>query len=223
MNNAVLFDLDGTLTDPKIGITRCIAHALERLGRPIVPPDELTWCIGPPLVASFPTLLGSEDPVLVDQAIALYRERFTEIGLFENAVYEGVPEMLDTLRASGYQLFVATSKPLPYAIRILDHFALADAFENVYGSGLDGSLSDKGDLLIHALMDADLVPETTFMVGDRKHDVLGARRAGLECLGVLYGYGSQSELTEAGAAVLCATPDFVADEIIFRRSSRFPE
>ncbi|RYG48763.1 HAD family hydrolase [bacterium] len=222
LQSAVLFDLDGTLTDPKPGITGCISYALEKLGHPSLPPDDLVWCIGPPLAMSFPTLLGSDDPELVTRAIGHYRERFTDIGLYENEVYDGVPEMLATLQEGGYRLFVATSKPLPYAVRILDHFGLGHHFEAVFGSGFDGSLSDKGDLLAHALRKSDLDPAHAIMVGDRMHDVSGARRAGLDCLGVLYGYGGESELREAGAVALCAAPADVTRRVTSRRSSRFP-
>ena len=138
MNNAILFDLDGTLTNPFEGITLSIRHALKELGAHVPEQKELLWCIGPPLRTSFPRLLGTDDPTSIERAIALYRERFATVGLFENARYDGVLEMLGALKSDGRKLFVATSKPRVYAERIIERFALAPLFTRVYGAELDG-------------------------------------------------------------------------------------
>ena len=204
MMDAIYFDLDGTLTDPKPGITRSIQYALQRLDHPTIPTeDELTWCIGPPLRTSFVRLLGDHT---ADRAVALYRERFSDIGLYENRVYDGIGEVLTTLRASGHRLFVATSKAHVFADRIIDHFGLRDHFEHVFGAELDGTRADKSHLLAYALKQATVDPAKTLMIGDRSHDMVGAKNNGMKGIGVLYGYGSRDELLQAGAQHVCATP-----------------
>lgn len=212
MKGAVLFDLDGTLTDPSPGITRCVNHALERLGEPARDPDSLLWCIGPPLRASFETLV----PGRADEAMQFYRERFADVGMFENSVFEGVPEMLDDLRRDSV-LFVATSKPTIYATKIIDHFGLSDRFRAVYGSELDGTRSEKGDLVRYVADTERLVPGDGVMVGDRKHDVLGARQVGMRSVGVLYGFGTREELDQAGATQTCGSPFEVPGAVRFVR------
>jgi phosphoglycolate phosphatase len=209
--DAIYFDLDGTLTDPKIGITRSIRHALIKLDRAAPPEDELTWCIGPPLRGSFQTMLGFDD--LADRAVSLYRERFADIGIFENSVYPGVTDILSVLAASGRRLFVATSKPAVYAERIIDHFDLRGYFERVFGSELDGTRADKTELLDYALKATGVDPQRAAMIGDRRHDMIGARNNRMTAIGVLYGYGSEAELVEAGAHHVCATPQAVLEHI----------
>jgi len=204
MTGALFFDLDGTLTDPKVGIVRCIGHALDALGVPVPADDDLLWCIGPPLRTSFAQMLGGE--TRVEQAIQLYRERFSTIGMFENAVYDGVPELLGTLNDRGHRLFVATSKPHVYAAQILDHFELSGFFERVFGAELDGVRADKTDLLAYAIRETKVQPETAWMIGDRKHDIIGARANAVNAVGVLYGYGSRDELEQADAHALVARP-----------------
>ena len=207
--DAIFFDLDGTLTDPKPGITRSIQYALDKLGQPTIPTeDELTWCIGPPLRASFVKLLGEAS---ADLAVSLYRERFSDIGLYENSVYPGVVDVLTALRQSGHRLFVATSKAHVFADRIIDHFDLREHFERVFGAELDGTRADKSDLLAYALKTAAVESSHAIMIGDRSHDMIGARNNGIRGIGVLYGYGSEQELTAAGASQLCATPKAVLD------------
>ncbi len=205
---AIFFDLDGTLTDPKPGITRSIQYALQKLDHPAIPSeDELTWCIGPPLRASFVKILGGEDHA--DRAVALYRERFSDIGLYENAVYDGIAEVLTALSQSGQKLFVATSKPHVFAERIVEHFGLRHHFEYVFGSELDGTRVDKSDLLAYALKTTAVDPAKTLMIGDRSHDMVGAANNGMKGIGVLYGYGSRDELIGAGALHVCATPQAI--------------
>ena len=203
--DAIYFDLDGTLTDPKPGITRSIQYALQKLDHPTMPTeDDLTWCIGPPLRASFVRLLGAETSA--DLAVSYYRERFSDVGLYENGVYDGIGDVLTSLRASGHRLFVATSKPHVFAERIIDHFGLRSHFERVFGAELDGTRVEKSDLLEYALRQASVDPSKTLMIGDRSHDMVGAKNNGMKRIGVLYGYGSRDELLEAGAHHVCATP-----------------
>ena len=205
----IFFDLDGTLTDPKPGITRSIQYALDKLDRVVPSEDELTWCIGPPLRASLKKLVGTDD--LADKALSLYRERFAGIGIFENEIYPGIEETLSVLAKSGRRLFVATSKPGVYAERIIDYFKLRVHFERVFGSELDGGRSDKTELLRYALEATRVDPLQAIMIGDRSHDMIGARNNGMIAVGVLYGYGSKDELVGAGAHQVCATPQGLLD------------
>lgn len=202
----LLFDLDGTLTDPKTGITRCIQYALTMLGRDAPHADELEWCIGPPLRHSFARLLDSSDEGLVTQALLLYRERFAETGLYENRVYEGIPEVLSALRRQGYRLFLATAKPRIFAERILDHFDLADFFETIHGSDLNGQLTDKPSLVRHILATEGLPPDRTMIIGDRRYDIIGGKANGLQTGAVTYGYGSREELEAEAPDLLFDTP-----------------
>jgi phosphoglycolate phosphatase len=199
-----IFDLDGTLTDPKLGITRSIQYALERLGEPVPQADALTWMIGPPLIRSFAKLVGE---VAAPEALALYRERFSTVGLSENAVYPGIPKALAQLRAQGVRLFVATSKPHVYARPIVEHFGLSAYFEAVYGSELDNRNADKADLLRVLIREQALDPREAVMIGDREHDAIGARANGLAAIGVSWGYGSRAELAAAGVAMIADSPD----------------
>jgi phosphoglycolate phosphatase len=207
----LFFDLDGTLTDPKPGITGSIQYALEKLDRAVPSQDELTWCIGPPLRASFVALLGGEEHA--DRAVALYRERFGDVGLFENSLYPDIPAVLATLAQSPRRLFVATSKPHVFASRIIEHFGLAGHFERVFGSELDGTRVHKADLLAYALAETGVDPSQALMIGDRSHDVVGAIANGIDAVGVTYGYGSGEELIEAGAISLCASPGVIPQVI----------
>lgn len=206
---AIYFDLDGTLTNPKPGITRSIQYALGKLDRAVPSEDELTRCIGPPLRASFKKLLGTDD--LADTALSLYRERFGDIGIFENEVYPGIERTLSVLAESGRRLLVATSKPVVYAERIIQHFKLAGYFERVFGSELDGARADKTELLGYALQATRVDSARAIMIGDRSHDMIGARNNGMTAVGVLYGYGSKAELVDAGAHHVCATPQKLLD------------
>lgn len=202
----LLFDLDGTLTDPKEGITKCIAHALTRMGRTPPPLDELAFAIGPPLRPTFGRLLETDDRELVEAALAAYRERFATLGLFENALYANIRESLQAAHGAGHRLFLATSKPHVYATRILDHFGIASVFSGIYGSELDGRRDDKGELIAHLLANEGLDATNCRMFGDRLHDVIGAAKNGVEAVGVTWGYGSHDELTTAGARALCHAP-----------------
>ena len=206
--HAVCFDMDGTLTDPTLGITNCIRYALERLGREVPSADELTWCIGPPLLQSFEAML--RNAAEAERALVLYRERFGDVGLFENEVYPGIVELLEACRLEGLRLFVATSKPAVYAERIIEHFGLSHLFEAVCGAELDGTRSDKTELLRWVVAEQGFAACDAAMVGDRRHDIIGARNNGIRAIGVTYGYGSREELEEAGADEVVDSPDGVA-------------
>ena len=203
---AILFDLDGTLTDPREGITRSIAYALGRMGVEPPPLAELTFAIGPPLRASLARLIGTESADAVERTLAFYRERFADVGLFENAVYDGVAETLAALSGSGATLFVATSKPRVYAERIIRHFALDAHFVAVHGCELDGTREDKRELLAHLLPHHGLDARRATMIGDRGADMVAARHHGLRAVGALWGYGSREELEAAGAHACCGGP-----------------
>lgn len=207
----ILFDLDGTLTDPRAGIVGSIQYALAKLGQPVPADSELLRFIGPPLRDSFRELLDTTDDAPVEQALAFYRERYSAIGLFENNVYSGIPEALEALRVRGHTLFVATSKPGVFAQRIVEHFHLADYFRTIWGSELDGTRSNKASLIAHVLQQEKLSPRETVMVGDRSHDAVGARANEIVPVGVLWGYGDEQELTAAQCKLLLRTPADLAN------------
>lgn len=203
----ILFDLDGTLTDPAEGITKSVAYALESFGIHVEDCTQLYPFIGPPLLESFPDFYGFS-PEQTQQAIAKYREYFADRGIFENVPYPGIHQALATLKENGKRLLVATSKPTVFARRILEHFELLHYFDFVGGSDLEGTRGKKGQVIAYTLKEMGIAdPSQAWMVGDRMHDVLGARENGLECAGVLYGYGSREELQQAGAALLLETVD----------------
>ncbi|MBC7805668.1 MAG: HAD hydrolase-like protein [Akkermansiaceae bacterium] len=210
----LLFDLDGTLTDPGPGIIGCIAYALTALGFPTPSQEVLRSCIGPPLQTTFPALLGEQpgESSLTNQAIALYRDRFVRVGMYENAVYSGIPELLARLQDARCRLYVATAKPTVFAEEIVRHFGLATYFAAVYGSELSGERSDKSELLAYLLRRENIPPETAIMIGDREHDILAATACALfAAVGVTYGYGSAEELRQAGADALCGAPEGLGD------------
>jgi len=215
--SALLVDLDGTLTDPAEGIVGCFRLALEALGQNPPPAAELTWIIGPPLRRSFARMLGEMgDP---EEALDIYRRRYSSEGLFEATVYEGVSEALTDLRASGTQLFLCTAKPVVFAERILSRFDLGRHFNGVYGAELDGRYEDKGDLIARILHEQELDADDCCMWGDREQDVLAASRHGIPTIGALWGYGGADELRAAGAAALCESPSQVP--AAFRTVARF--
>lgn len=199
MYNTILFDLDGTLTDPAEGITNSVAYALEKYG--ITPPErqELYCFIGPPLTESFKKYYGFSDSDAVE-AVQVFREYFREKGIYENVMYEGIDSLLAELKAAGKTVVLATSKPEPFAGQILERFDLIKYFDVVAGATFDESRVKKDAVIAYAL---DQLPPTNasnvIMVGDREQDVTGAARCGIACIGVLYGYGSREELVGAGA------------------------
>ncbi|NJK78416.1 MAG: HAD family hydrolase [Chloroflexaceae bacterium] len=213
--NAVLLDLDGTLTDSEPGIVRSIAYALEQLGAPVPPPTVLHDWIGPPLHDTFTSYLGTT--TLADRALAAYRERYVPIGMYENDVYPGIPALLTDLHEAGVRLYLATSKPQPYARLILEHFDLLRFFTYAGGATLDGRISTKaaviGDVL-DQMSSADHA--ACVMVGDRSHDIEGARTHGLRCIAVRYGYASVAELQ-------ASQPDAMAASVAELRALLLPE
>ena len=206
---SVLFDLDGTLTDPFVGITRSIDHAMAKLGRLSPAAEDLGWCFGPPLKTSFAVLLDTEDQALLDAAVAHYRERYSAVGKFENTLIAGIPAILAELGANGVSMWVATSKLEISAVEIVDHFGLAPHFRAVHGAKADGRHASKHDLVGHILEAEGIRPDRTVMVGDRSHDVLAAAAHGIPTVGVSWGYGAPGELEEAGAASVATFPSQV--------------
>lgn len=212
--DVLLFDLDGTLTDSAEGIMNCAEHALNVMG--ITEPDrsKLLRFIGPPLVDSFMDFYGMnrEDAM---KAVAAYRERYPVKGIFENRVYEGIPEALDLLKNGGKRLAVATSKPEVFALRILDYFDLAKYFEVVTGAELSGERNAKAEVIDECLKRlGNPNKETVLMIGDRKHDVEGAKLCGVACAGVKFGYAEENELENAGADYVFDTPMQLAEAVL---------
>lgn len=201
MTTSIFFDLDGTLTDSRTGITACIQHAMNEMGHVAPSQNELLWCIGPSLLTSFGTLVGVENAA---NGLALYRERFAATGWKENMPYPEIDQVLEQLCEAGHRLYVATSKPHIYANRIIDHFGMDEYFTKVYGSELDGTRHDKTELLKYALNDTQSAANA-IMIGDREYDVIGARANDMRFVGVTYGFGSEKELTDAGATRLVKT------------------
>lgn len=200
----ILFDLDGTLTDPMQGITKSVQYALRSFGIEPPPLEKLTKFIGPPLKGSFQNFYGfSENDA--ELAVAKYREYFSETGIFENEVYPGIPLLLSALKRQGKQLYVATSKPLVFAERILRHFELETYFDFIGGSFLDGRRVEKEEVILHVLEQNKIEPSKAVMVGDRCFDTKGAHAAGIAAIGVLYGYGSREELSAAHADAIAET------------------
>ena len=210
-HDVLLFDLDGTLTDPKPGIVGCIRFALDQLAIACPGDDALVQYIGPPLRATFGTLLATADAQRIEEAMAFFRQRFSTTGLFENQVYDGVPAMLERTSPMVAAAYIATSKPAVYAERIVRHFGLDQHFRKVYGAELEGRYDDKAELLAHLLATERVSPEAAVMIGDRAVDMRAAKANGLRAIGVLWGYGSERELVDAGADTLCRTPNDLAD------------
>ena len=206
MYKYLLFDLDGTLTDPKEGITRSVQHALRHFGIEVSDPDTLTPYIGPPLIPSFMEFHGLTREQ-AEEALRVYRERFSVVGLFENEVLHGVPEMLRALKEKGRYVAVASSKPEEYVRRILEHFDLLQYFDEVVGASMDEKRSAKKDIIEEALHRMGKSPgdREILMIGDRKHDVEGAKQCGLDNLGVYTGFAPEGELEEAGATYVFHT------------------
>ena len=202
MYQTILFDLDGTLTNPSLGITNSLAYALEKFNIEVTDKKELYPFIGPPLQDSFENFyhFSKEDSL---KAVDFYRDYFRHKGLYENEVYQGIPDLLERLKAQGKKLLVATSKPEEFARQILKHFELFDYFDLVAGASMDGSRRLKGDVIAHALTTAQVSDlSATIMIGDREHDIIGAKKNGLDAIGVLYGFGNREELKKAGATYI---------------------
>lgn len=209
MAPTLLLDLDGTLTDPAPGILAGVRVALTAMGREIPPDDDLLSMIGPPIRVSFRRLLGDDEDV--EDGVRLYRAYVAQGGLKEAAVYPGILEALAELReAYAGRVFICTAKSQPFAQAVADHFGFSPHLAGVYGAHPDGQFEDKADLIAHMITAVGIDPATAIMVGDRSYDIIAARKNGMAALGVLWGYGSEVELTQAGAHALCAAPDELA-------------
>ena len=197
----ILFDLDGTLTDPFEGITKSVQYALHHFGIEEADLHALAPYIGPPLKESFMVRHGLTDEQATE-ALATYRVRFSDVGMFENRVYDGIPDLLESLRAAGHRLAVATSKPTVFSVKILEHFGLAPYFEEIVGSELDGRRVEKADVIAEAMARLGVTPADCCMVGDRRFDIEGAHQNGIPAIGVTYGYAEGDELETAGAEII---------------------
>ena len=209
----LFFDLDGTLIDPQEGLTKAIQVALEKMGEKDIPTShELRWCIGPPLWNSFEVLLGPGADI--GEAMDYYREHFTDDGMYQADVYDGIGEMFDSFHQVDAQMFIATSKPAIYAQEIIEHFGIHAHVERLFGSELDGTNSDKTELLKFALDETGADPAKSVMIGDRQFDIFGARNNDIPGVGALWGFGDPEELHLAEADSLAGAPEEVP-EIVF--------
>lgn len=210
----ILFDLDGTLTDSGIGIMNSFIYTFKKFGIEIKDKNELNKFIGPPLDYSFEKICGFSKEK-TDLAIKYYREYYKDKGLFENLVYEGIEDLLKTLKGSSKKLIVATSKYETFARQILEHFNLAQYFTYIAGSTYDATRSKKSDVIKYALESCNINDlSKAIMIGDREHDIFGAKEAGINSIGVLFGYGSRNELTQAGADFIAETPADIAQILL---------
>lgn len=209
----ILFDLDGTLTDAAEGITNSVKYALKKFSIEEKDKSKLRKFLGPPLLTSFKDFYGFT-PEQAQKAVEYYREYFIPHGIFENKVYDGIPELLDYLKSQGRTLIVATSKPEPFAKKIAEHFDLAKYFDLIAGSNLDNTRSKKAQVIEYAFETLGIKDrEQAIMVGDREHDIIGAHQAGIKSIGVLYGYAFTGELEKAGADFIAAAPKDIKDII----------
>ena len=206
MYQNILFDLDGTLTDPGMGITNSVMYALKKFKIDVEDRTSLYRFIGPPLKGSFEEFYGFSEEQS-ELAVQYYREYFKKQGMLENEVYDGIPELLKQMREKNKTLIVATSKPEPFTLEILRHFQLLDYFNFVAGATMDDTRNKKSDIIRYALESCHITDKSTaVMIGDRKHDIIGAKENGLDSIGVLFGYGDYEELKAAGATYIAETP-----------------
>ncbi len=220
MQRVVLFDLDGTLTDPGLGITNSVMYSLNKFGIRVEDRSELYKFIGPPLLNSFMEFY-SFDEEQAEQAVIYYREYFKEKGMFENKVYDGIPELLEQMKKEKMLLVVATSKPEPFAVQILEHFNLSQYFDVIAGSDFENVRNTKTKVIAYALeqlaklssKDISVLRKCAIMVGDRSHDVVGAKENDIQSIGVLFGYGDREELEGAGADFIVEQPSNIWDSI----------
>jgi len=201
----ILFDLDGVISDNSDGITNGVKEVIKHFGLDVPPKSELLKFIGPPLHDAFTEYLGLSDTD-VETAVKVYRKYYRDVGIFENVMYDGVPQMLGELQNRGYKLYLATSKPEEFARRICTRFGIDIYFTYIGGATFDGSRDKKADVMRYVMDEYDISPQEAVMIGDRHHDVYGARECNVDCIGVLYGFGSEDELMNAGAVHLASTP-----------------
>lgn len=206
MFDYLFFDLDGTLTDPALGITNSFKHAIKLFGLEIPSYETLCSFIGPPLLDTFRTQFGFDEEK-ANLGVKYYRQHYAESGLFENEVYDGIAEMCAKLKAVGKHLTVATSKPEHFAVQIMEHFSLSQYFDFICGSNMDESRSEKAEVIEYAIQCNKITDKSKIlMIGDRKHDIIGAQKNGIKSCGILFGYGDRKEHQEAGA-------DYIKDTV----------
>ena len=198
MSISILFDLDGTLTDSGEGIMKSVQYAMEKIGKPEPNLEKLRVFVGPPLLKQFMEYADLDEET-GRQAVAFYRERYTPVGVYENCLYPGIEEMLAGLKGRGYKLGIASSKPEHFVLIVLEYCKIKEYFDVIVGSEMDGTRTNKAEVLEEALRRFGMEKhrEQVILVGDREHDILGARKAGLDCVAVSWGYGSMEELTKA--------------------------
>ncbi len=204
--SVVLLDLDGTLSDSKPGIVASFRYMLGQMGHDVETVGDLTWAVGPPIGVSIKRMLEQYGDRRAEEGVAIYRARYSEIGIYDCAVYPGIVAMLDTLRDAGVTMCVATSKRRDFADRVMDHLSLRGYVKEVYGALPGGGLDEKYDLLAHILSVEGFSKSDTIMLGDRMHDMHAAERNNLRGIGVLWGYGSHPELEKAGASAVATVP-----------------
>lgn len=211
---AVLLDLDGTLSNSRPGIAGCFRYTVEQLGHDPAVASDLTWAVGPPIRVSIQRLLAQYGDTRVDQAVEIYRARYSTVAIYDCSVFPGVTAMLDALQAAGLTMCIATSKRRDFAERVMDHLGLRCYVRAVYGAQPGGGLDDKQDLLAHILATEGLDPAKAVMVGDRLHDIHAAQSNAIRSIGALWGYGGRDELTTAGADALAERPEQVAGLVL---------
>ena len=210
--DAILFDLDGTLTDSGEGIMNSVRYALTKMGAPIPPVEVLRAFVGPPLTEAFRDRCGMNE-AQCEEAVRTYREYYKERGMLENRVYDGIPEMLEALVKRGERLVLATSKPEHFARQIMAHFHLASYFFYIGGALTDGTRKEKAEVIAYVLETIGADPARCLMIGDRCYDAEGASAFGIKTVGVTWGYGSEEELTDAGARYIARTPAEIVEVI----------
>lgn len=212
--STVFFDLDGTLVDSGEGVRNSVVYALNKFGIEVENKDSLSCFIGPPLTVSFKTFYGFDDEK-ADTGVAFYREYYKEKGIFEGYVYEGIEECLKRLKDAGKKIMVATSKPEVFAKMVLEKFGIAKYFDFIAGATIDEKTrSNKIEIMQYAFDSCGVLPKDVIMVGDRLFDIEGAKHFGMECIAVLYGYGSREEFEQYGAEYIVSTPSDVADILL---------
>jgi phosphoglycolate phosphatase len=212
MLSNIFFDLDGTLTDSKEGIVKCLHYSMNKLGRLLPDTFEVNDFIGPSLRVTFKKLLGSDDEVLIEKAVAIYQERFSTVGLFENKVYPGIPALLSSLHKKSFKMYVVTSKAKIYADRIIEHFHLSPFLSDIYGSELGGRFDNKANLVEFILSNRMMSAEETI-----KEDIIAGKINRIRTIGVTYGYGSQQEITDAAPDYICGSPSEIQKLLVSLR------
>lgn len=210
----ILFDLDGTLTDSKPGIIDSYRAALRGLGHEPDPASNLDFVVGPTITEAMETLLDPYGDNRISEGVALHLQHYGAVGIHQNTLYDGVRGLLSDVRSAGRRLYLATTKPTEFATRVLKTLQLDEFFDGIYGSQTDGSLDDKPALVAHIVAKEAVIPTQAIMVGDRRYDISGAHSNGIRAIGVLWGYGSRSELEEAGADLLVQSPAELASALL---------